>query len=168
MSPNSHSRVAPERSPAAPALFMSRWPWRPDILSATSLSSALPSWRIALGLSLSWPSVPRLRVPPSRSAFSSCCSVLASTAAWSPELAGERVEVEVVHAGAAVGLRELLGELVEVGEVLEDAGAVAEPESLALSLALAVTELLGAAPVLPGAQPLEVGVEAGQRLHQLR
>ena len=42
------------------------------------------------------------------------------------ELAGQLVEVEVVHPGAVVGLRELLGELVEVGEVLEDAGAVAE------------------------------------------
>ena len=55
--------------------------------------------------------------------------------------------------GAVVGLRELLGEVVEVGEVLEHAGAVAEPEPL-----LAV-EPLRAAPVLAGAQRLQVGVE---------
>ena len=78
------------------------------------------------------------------------------------ELAGELVEVEVVHPGAAVGLRELLGEVVEVGEVLEDAGAVAETEAL-----LAVHPLR-AAPVLAGAQRLEVGVEPGQGLHQRR
>ena len=61
VSPKVHSRVAPLRSPAAPAWRRSRWPWRPDIRLATSLSSALPSWRIARGLSRSWPSEPRLR-----------------------------------------------------------------------------------------------------------
>ena len=78
------------------------------------------------------------------------------------ELAGELVEVDVVHPGAAVGLGQLVGERVEVGEVLQHAGAVAEPETL-----LAV-EPLRAAPVLAGAQRLQVGVELGQRLHQLR
>ena len=72
------------------------------------------------------------------------------------ELAGELVEVEVVHPGAAVGLAELLGQVVEVGDVLEDAGAVAEAEPL-----LAVHPLR-AAPVLAGPQGLEVGVEPGQ------
>ena len=80
------------------------------------------------------------------------------------ELAGQRVEVEVVHAGAAVGLRELLGERVELGEVLEDAGAVAEPDALG---ALAA-HLLRARPGLAGSQRLQVGGEARQRLHQLR
>ena len=61
VSPNAHSRVAPERSPAAPACRRSRWPWRPDIRCATSRSSALPSWRIAFGVSRSWPSEPRFR-----------------------------------------------------------------------------------------------------------
>ena len=61
VSPNSHGRVAPESSPAAPALRDSRWPWRPDIRVATSRSSALPSWRIALGESRSSPSEPRWR-----------------------------------------------------------------------------------------------------------
>ncbi len=72
------------------------------------------------------------------------------------ELAGELVEVDVVHPGAAVGLGELLGEVVEVGEVLEHAGAVAEAEPL-----LAV-EPLRAAPVLAGAQRLQVVVELGE------
>ena len=61
VSPNSQARVAPERSPAAPAWRRSRWPWRPDIRDATSRSNARPSWRIALGESLSWPSLVRLR-----------------------------------------------------------------------------------------------------------
>ena len=78
------------------------------------------------------------------------------------ELPGQLVEVDVVEPGAVVGLRELLGEVVEVGEVLEDAGAVAEPEPL-----LAV-EALRPAPVLAGAQRLQVRVELRQLLHQLR
>ena len=61
VSPKVHSRLAPLSSPAAPAWRRSRCPWRPDIRLATSLSSALPSWRIAFGESLSWPSEPRLR-----------------------------------------------------------------------------------------------------------
>ena len=84
VSPNCHSRVAPERSPAAPAARSSRWPCRPDIRWATSRSSALPSWRIAFGLRRYWPSEPRCRYPLSRSACSSRCNVRASTAACSP------------------------------------------------------------------------------------
>jgi hypothetical protein len=78
------------------------------------------------------------------------------------ELPGQRVEVEVVHAGATVGLRQLLGELVEVGQVLEDTGAVAEAEPFG------AVHALGAVPVLARPQRLEVGVEPGQRLHQGR
>jgi hypothetical protein len=78
------------------------------------------------------------------------------------ELAGERVEVDVVHPRPVVRLRELLGERVELGEVLEDTGAVAEPE------ALLAAELLGTAPVLAGPQRLEIAVEAVQGVHQLR
>ncbi len=63
--------------------------------------------------------------------------------------------------GAAVGLRELVGEGVELGEVLQDAGPVAEAQPL-----LAV-EPLTARPVLAGAQGLEVGVELAQLPHQL-
>ena len=77
------------------------------------------------------------------------------------ELAGELVEVDVVHPRAVVGLRELLGQVVEVGQVLQHAGAVAEAEAL-----LAV-EPLGAAPVLARPQRAQVVVERGQRLHQL-
>ncbi len=96
-------------------------------------------------------------MPESRRACSSRCSVRASTAASSPELARELVEVEVVHAGAVVRLRELLGQLVEVGDVLEDTRAVAEPEPF-----LAVHPLR-APPVLAGPQRLEVAVEPGER-----
>ena len=61
VSPNSHRRVAPDGSPASPVVRVSRAPERPLIRSATSRSSALPSWRIALGESRSSPSDPRLR-----------------------------------------------------------------------------------------------------------
>ena len=77
------------------------------------------------------------------------------------QLAGQLVEVEVVHPGAAVRLGELLGERVEVGEVLEYAGPVAEAQPL-----LAV-EAFRPTPVLTGAEGLQVAVELGQRLHQL-
>ena len=97
----------------------------------------------------------------SLSARSSSARVLASTAGLVAQLAGQLVEVDVIHPGAAVRLGELLGEVVEVGEVLEHAGAVAEPE------ALLATELLRAAPVLAGAQRAQVVVELAQRLHQL-
>ena len=78
------------------------------------------------------------------------------------ELALELVEVDVIHPGPAVGLRELLREVVEVGQVLEYAGPVAEPETLLAA------ELLGAAPVLARAQGAQVVVELGEGLHQLR
>ena len=97
----------------------------------------------------------------SRSAFSSRWSVRASTAAVVAELAGQLLQVEVVHPRTAVRLGELLGEVVEVGEVLEHAGAVAEAEPLL------PVEAFGPAPVLAGAQRLEVPVELGERLHQL-
>ena len=78
------------------------------------------------------------------------------------ELAGERVEVDVVEPGAVVRLGELVGERVELGEVLQRAGAVAEAHPLV------ALEALRARPVLAGPQPLEVGVHPGELLHQLR
>ena len=78
------------------------------------------------------------------------------------ELAGQLVEVDVVEPGAAVRLGELVGEVVEVGEVLQGTGAVPEAEPL-LPL-----ELLGAAPVLTGSQRPEVVVHAPELVHQLR
>jgi hypothetical protein len=58
------------------------------------------------------------------------------------ELTGERVEVEVGQLGPRIRLGQLLGELVELGHVLQDPGAVPEPEPLP------VAELLGPVPVL--------------------
>ena len=58
------------------------------------------------------------------------------------ELAGELVEVDVVEPRAVVRLGELVGQVVEVGEVLQRAGTVTQAQSL-----LAV-EPFGAAPVL--------------------
>ena len=80
------------------------------------------------------------------------------------ELPGERVEVDVVHPCAVVRLRELVGERVELGEVLQGAGAVAEPHPCPR----ATLEVLRARPVLAGTQGLEVGVHPGELLHQLR
>ena len=75
-----------------------------------------------------------------------------------PEVAGQGVEVDVVEPGAGIGLTELLGQGVEVGDVLEDAGSVAEAETLPLA------ELLGAAPVLTGTQGLQVRPQPGEGL----
>ena len=122
----------------------------------------MPSWRIAFGVSLQL----AVGAAPQRAARRAAPLELLQGAGVDgglvAELAGQLVEVDVVDPGAAVGLGELVGEVVEVGEVLEHAGAVAEAEAL-----LAV-EALRAAPVLAGPQRLEVGVEPGQRLHQLR
>ena len=78
------------------------------------------------------------------------------------ELAGQLVEIEVVQARSVVRLRKLLRQRVELGDVLEYPGAVAETEPL-----LAI-HLLGAAPVLPRAKRAKAAVELGERLHQLR
>ena len=139
----------------------SRWPWRPDIRLATSLSSALPSWRIASRREPELAVGAALEVAGVAQRPLELAQGPGVDGGLVAELAGQLVEVDVVHPGAAVGLGELLGEVVEVGEVLEHAGAVAEAEAL-----LAV-EALGAAPVLAGAQRLEVVVELAERLHQL-
>ena len=162
VSPNAHGRVAPERSPAAPALFMSRWPGAAahplgDVAQQRLAELAHRLRReleLAVGAALQRAAVAQRLLEPLQGA-----GVDGGVVA---ELAGELVEVDVVHPRAAVGLGELLGEVVEVGEVLEDAGAVAEAE------ALVAVHALRAAPVLAGPQRLQVGVEPVQRLHQLR
>ena len=161
VSPNAHSRVAPDSSPAAPA----RWsvavalPARHPLGDVAQQRLAELAHRLggqlelAVGAALEGAGVAqRLLELLQRPGVDRRLVA---------ELAGELVEVEVVHPRAAVRLRELVGELVEVGEVLEDAGAVAEAEAL-----LAVHPL-GAAPVLAGSQRLQVGVELVERLHQL-
>ena len=79
-----------------------------------------------------------------------------------PELARQLLEVEVVQLGALVGLRELLRQCVEVGEVLEDASAVAKPEPVL------TVQSLRAAPVLDGSQGAQAVVQQAGRAHQLR
>ncbi len=79
-----------------------------------------------------------------------------------PELAGQGVQVQVVQAGPVVGLGELLGQLVQLGEVLQHAGAVAQAEPF-LTL-----EAFGAGPVLAGAQGAQVVVELAELGHELR
>ena len=58
------------------------------------------------------------------------------------QLAGQGVEVDVVHPRPGVLLGQLLAEVVELGEVLQHARAVAEAQ------ALVAAERLGAVPVL--------------------
>ena len=60
-SPNSHSRLAPVGSPAAPARRVSRCPVRELMCSATSRSADSPSRRMALGESRQVPSGARSR-----------------------------------------------------------------------------------------------------------
>ena len=60
-SPNSHSRLAPDCSPAAPDMRVSLAPVRPDSLRAASRSRDLPSLRTAAGDSLRFPSGRLLR-----------------------------------------------------------------------------------------------------------
>ncbi len=78
------------------------------------------------------------------------------------ELTGQLVQVDVVEPGAGVGLGELVGQVVEVRQILEYAGSVAQAQPLL------PVEALGTAPVLTGPERLEVGVHPSQGLHQLR
>ncbi len=73
---------------------------------------------------------------------------------------GERVEVDVLHPRARVALGELLGQVVELAELLHRPGGLAHPHRvLAAEPALAV-------PVLAGTQALQLGVELLQRLRE--
>ena len=104
----------------------------------------------------------RRRYPRSASSRSSSCQRAGVDGCLVAELAAQRVEVDVVHPGAGVLLAQLLGEGVELGEVLQDAGAVTEAESLIAA------ERLATVPVLAGSQCAQGGVEASQRLLQRR
>ena len=97
-------------------------------VSATSRRTLLPSWRMALGVRASWPSELRRIVPGVAQRLLQPLQGAGVDHGVGPELARELLQVEVVQLGALVGLGELLGQGVEVGEVLEHAGAVAEPE----------------------------------------
>ena len=78
------------------------------------------------------------------------------------ELACQRVEIDVVHRGAGITLRQLLGELLEFGDIGQRLGALTHAERVVAG------ELLRAVPVLPRPRGLQVRVEAIQRLHQRR
>ena len=163
LSPYCHSRVDPDRSPAAPA--------------ARQLPLALPAGHplgdVAQQRLAELPHGLRAEPVPAVGA-----AVEVAAVAQRPlellqrpgvdrgavtELPGQRLEVEVGVEGApTLGLRELVGELVELGEVLQHPGSVAEAESLT------ALELLRAAPGLTGPQRLQVGVHPGQLLGQRR
>ena len=79
-----------------------------------------------------------------------------------PEMTGERVEVDVVEGRPGVLLRQLLGELVEFGQLLQRRGGLAETH------ALFAAHLLGAGPVLAGTRGPQVAVETVELAHQIR
>ncbi|MBW0106233.1 transporter substrate-binding domain-containing protein [Pseudonocardia sp. KRD-291] len=64
------------------------------------------------------------------------------------ECLGERVEVDVLHPRAGVALRELLGQRVELAQLLHRAGGLAHPHRVVPA------ETTGALPVLAGAHAL--------------
>ncbi len=76
------------------------------------------------------------------------------------ELAGKRVEVDVVHGRPRIALRELLGQLLELGDVGQRLGALTHPERVV------TRELFGPAPVLARPRRLQVRIKPVQRLHQ--
>ncbi len=74
------------------------------------------------------------------------------------ELADQRLDVDVLQPGSGVGLAELLGERVQVGEVGHGLRALAQPQRVVAA------EAGGAVPVLPRTQPLQQRVQRGQLL----
>ena len=78
------------------------------------------------------------------------------------ELTLQGLEVDVVEPCTSVRLSQLLAQGLELGQVLEDPGAVSEPD------ALIARERLGARPVLAGAQRLQVRVQLAELAHELR
>ena len=151
-SPNSHGRLEPVCSPAAPETRVSRRPCRPESCLAVSRSSDLPSRRMACGRTSGRrrrrAAGSRRRAWPARSPRGSGRSPRRPVPAG-----GERVQVQVIQAGAVVGLRRALRQVVQFGEVLQHAGAVAE------SAPFLTVEVFGAGPVLAGVQGLQVRVE---------
>ena len=78
------------------------------------------------------------------------------------ELAGQHVEVDVVHRGARVALRQLLCQLLEFGDVGHRLGALTHAHRVVAG------EPLRAVPVFAGAGGLQVRVEPVERVHQRR
>ncbi len=78
------------------------------------------------------------------------------------QLSRQGVEIDVVEVRPAVRLRELLGQRIEIGQVLEHAGPVTEPD------ALLTVHRGGATPVLAGTQRLQARIEPAERVVQLR
>ena len=113
---------------------------------------------MAFGVSASWPSEPRRMRAGVAQRLLQPLQGAGVDHRVGPELARQLLEVEVVQLRALVGLRELLRQGVEVGEVLEHAGAVAEPEPVL------PVHPLRAAPVLAGSQ----GSQAVVQLTELR
>ncbi len=161
VSPNSHGRVAPEKSPAAPARRASRADPRRESVGRV-LEQAAPELADRLGGQAKRP----VGGPAQQSRGAQRALELRERprvgGSLAPELAGERVEVDVVESGARVTLGQLLGEGVEIGDVLEGPGAVAEPEPLLAG------EVLGPAPLLAGAQCAQVVVHPAQLAHEIR
>ena len=128
VSPNAHGRVAPVASADAPDRCVSRSPRRAPIRSTTSRSADSPSRRSAFGDSRSDPSGARSNRP----WRSQLALQLGQRAGVDPglvaELLAERVEVDVLHPRARVALRELLGQRVELPELLHRPGGLAHAE----------------------------------------
>ncbi len=162
VSPNAHGRVAPVASPAAPERCVSRSPRRLPIRSTTSRSADSPSRRSAFGDSRSDPSGARSNRPACCSSRSRSASARASTRASSPSCCPERVQVDVLEPGSGIALRELLGQRVELPELLQRPGGLAHAQRVVAA------EPPAAVPVLAGAQTLQLGVQLGHGLGQPR
>ena len=137
VSPNAHCRVEPDGSPAAP---VRRTSWPPG--AAGHRVGDGPQHRLAeLAHRLGRQRELAVRAAPQRAGVAQRLLEPLQRAGVDDrvgaELARQLVQVEVVQLGALVGLRELLRQGVEVGEVLEHAGAVAEPEPVLAVHALA-------------------------------
>jgi hypothetical protein len=78
------------------------------------------------------------------------------------QLASQRVEIHVVHRGARVALRQLLGELFEFTDVGQRLSTLTHAQRVVAG------ELRGPRPVLPGARGLQMRVEPVERIHQRR
>ena len=130
VSPNAHARLAPlARRPrrrgggrAAPGGRTSGWR-RPEQRLAELAHRLRRQPELAVGAALE---VAGVAAAPAPARPGSGRRRRPASPSWRAEL----VEVDVVQPGAAVGLGELLGQVVEVGQVLQHAGAVAEPEPL--------------------------------------
>ncbi len=78
------------------------------------------------------------------------------------ELAGQHVQVDIVHGGARMALRELLGQLLQFGDVGKGLGTVPHAQRVVAA------EALGAGPVLSRPGGLQVRVEPAQCVQQRR